>query len=76
MHGLDILLMPLVFWACCAKVFFQWSWYPLVGAAVTAVAFAVKIPIEEKLILKDENTGEDYARYKRRVTSKIIPYVF
>ncbi|QRW12657.1 methylene-fatty-acyl-phospholipid synthase [Ceratobasidium sp. AG-Ba] len=53
-----------------------WNWIPLAGAALTTVAFAIKIPMEEKLILNKKVLGDDYKQYRREVPSRIIPYIW
>jgi len=53
-----------------------WSYAPLVTLAISAAAFSVKIPIEEKLIEEDILMGPSYTLYKRRVTSRLIPYIW
>lgn len=50
-----------------------WSWLPLVTMVIAGGAFAVKIPIEEKLI---EDEGPAYAAYKTKVQFRLIPYVW
>jgi len=53
-----------------------WSYIPLVALGITAAAFAVKMPIEEGLIQRDDGIKEEYQRYKKRVPSRIIPYIW
>ncbi|QRV98070.1 methylene-fatty-acyl-phospholipid synthase [Ceratobasidium sp. AG-Ba] len=53
-----------------------WNWIPLAGAALTTVAFAIKIPMEEKLILNKKGLGDAYKQYRREVPSCIIPYIW
>ncbi|GBE78517.1 hypothetical protein BKA93DRAFT_802692 [Sparassis latifolia] len=53
-----------------------WSYIPLVALPITALAFAVKVPVEEKLIEDDENTGPAYVEYKKKVTARLIPWLW
>ncbi|KAL5520059.1 hypothetical protein ACEPAG_1719 [Sanghuangporus baumii] len=53
-----------------------WNYIPLVSFAVTAAAFAVKIPIEENLIETDPVVGPEYVEYKKKVTYRLIPKVW
>ncbi|KAG8771509.1 hypothetical protein FRC12_003572 [Ceratobasidium sp. 428] len=53
-----------------------WNWMPLVGSAIMATMFAVKMPMEEKVILDNEEVGEAYQRYKKEVPWRVIPYIW
>ncbi|KAG8742931.1 hypothetical protein FRC10_000719 [Ceratobasidium sp. 414] len=53
-----------------------WNWIPLVGAGLTAVAFGVKIPMEEKLMLNSKGLGGAYENYKKEVPWRVIPYIW
>ncbi|KAG9074926.1 hypothetical protein FS749_013466 [Ceratobasidium sp. UAMH 11750] len=53
-----------------------WNWMPLVGAAIMAAMFAIKMPMEEKVILDNEEVGEAYRRYKKEVPWRVIPYIW
>ncbi|KAG2151357.1 hypothetical protein DEU56DRAFT_777465 [Suillus clintonianus] len=53
-----------------------WSYAPLVGLGIIAGAFAVKMPIEEDLIMKDSAVAEEYRTYKQRVPARVIPYLW
>ncbi|KAE9405858.1 hypothetical protein BT96DRAFT_915812 [Gymnopus androsaceus JB14] len=53
-----------------------WSWIPLVSLGICAGAFAYKMPIEEELIEQDPAIGPAYRDYKKKVTCKIIPYIW
>ncbi|KAF8124759.1 hypothetical protein EV363DRAFT_1419555 [Boletus edulis] len=53
-----------------------WSYIPLVALGITAAAFAVKMPIEEGIIQRDEGIKEEYREYKKSVPSRIIPYIW
>ncbi|KAF5344276.1 hypothetical protein D9758_012307, partial [Tetrapyrgos nigripes] len=39
-------------------------------------AFAVKIPIEEKLMEDDLSLGLQYRVYKKKVPYRLIPYIW
>ncbi|KAI9460332.1 hypothetical protein HD554DRAFT_2197143 [Boletus coccyginus] len=53
-----------------------WSYVPLVALAITAAASAVKMPIEEDVIQQDDVIKEEYREYKKKVTARIIPYIW
>jgi len=53
-----------------------WSYAPLVGLGITAAAFAIKMPIEEDLIMKDPAVGVEYRAYMQRVPARVIPFVW
>ncbi|KIJ64445.1 hypothetical protein HYDPIDRAFT_90192 [Hydnomerulius pinastri MD-312] len=53
-----------------------WSYAPLVGLSITASAFAIKMPIEEGMIQKDEGVRDEYRAYKKNVPARIIPYIW
>ncbi|KAG1774853.1 hypothetical protein EV702DRAFT_1047390 [Suillus placidus] len=53
-----------------------WSYAPLVGLGITAGAFAVKMPIEEDLIMKDPAVAAEYRAYMQRVPARVIPYLW
>ncbi|KAG1745841.1 uncharacterized protein EDB91DRAFT_126497 [Suillus paluster] len=53
-----------------------WSYAPLVGLGITAAAFAVKMPIEEELIMKDSAVAAEYRAYMQRVPARIIPFLW
>jgi len=53
-----------------------WSYLPLISLPITATIFAIKMPIEEKLIEDEPVLGPQYLVYKTRVTSKLIPYIW
>jgi len=53
-----------------------WNTVPLVGLGITAAYLAASLPHEEEVIEADILTGAEYARYKKRVTSKVIPYIW
>jgi protein-S-isoprenylcysteine O-methyltransferase Ste14 len=54
----------------------SWSYAPLVGLGITAGAFAVKMPIEEDLIMQDAAVAGEYRAYMQRVPARIIPYLW
>ncbi|KAF8124803.1 hypothetical protein EV363DRAFT_1403066 [Boletus edulis] len=53
-----------------------WSYVPFVVVVATAVVFAVKIPIEEEAILRDDAVKEQYRAYMHKVPAKLVPYVW
>ncbi|KAG1748697.1 hypothetical protein EDB19DRAFT_220599 [Suillus lakei] len=53
-----------------------WSYAPLVGLGITAGAFAVKIPIEEDLIMGDSAVAGEYRAYMQRVPARVIPFLW
>ncbi|KAI9455546.1 hypothetical protein HD554DRAFT_2030918 [Boletus coccyginus] len=53
-----------------------WSYVPLVALGITAFAFAVKMPIEEGLIQKDDAVRAEYRQYMTEVPARIFPYVW
>ncbi|KAG8742929.1 hypothetical protein FRC10_000717 [Ceratobasidium sp. 414] len=53
-----------------------WNWMPLVGAAIMAAMFAIKMPMEERVILDNKDVGEAYRRYKKEVPWRVIPYIW
>ncbi|KAG1745845.1 uncharacterized protein EDB91DRAFT_1080100 [Suillus paluster] len=66
----DVLIQEVLF----AVMF--WSYAPLVGLGITAAAFAVKMPIEEELIMKDSAVAAEYRAYTQRVPARIIPFLW
>jgi protein-S-isoprenylcysteine O-methyltransferase Ste14 len=53
-----------------------WSYVPLIAFGITAAAFLVKIPIEEKILINHPTIGPDYVLYQQEVRSKLIPYIW
>jgi protein-S-isoprenylcysteine O-methyltransferase Ste14 len=53
-----------------------WSYVPLVALGITAFVFAVKMPIEESLIQKDDAVKDEYRKYMKKVPARILPYVW
>ncbi|KAH0833448.1 hypothetical protein J3R83DRAFT_12563 [Lanmaoa asiatica] len=53
-----------------------WSYAPLFALVATATVFAVKIPIEEEAIQRDEAMREEYRAYMKKVPSKLVPRVW
>ncbi|KAJ8593829.1 hypothetical protein M405DRAFT_730740 [Rhizopogon salebrosus TDB-379] len=60
--------------ALCSVMF--WSYAPLVGLGITAAAFAIKMPIEEDLIMTDPAVGAEYRAYMQRVPARVIPFIW
>ncbi|KDQ62292.1 hypothetical protein JAAARDRAFT_122345 [Jaapia argillacea MUCL 33604] len=54
----------------------SWSYIPLLAFGVTAIAYAVKMPVEEHTITEDPTIGPAYQEYKSRVTSRILPGIW
>ncbi|KAG1872333.1 hypothetical protein DFJ58DRAFT_722271 [Suillus subalutaceus] len=54
----------------------SWSYVPLVGLGIIAGAFAVKMPIEEDLIMQDPAIAAEYRAYMQRVPARIIPFLW
>lgn len=54
----------------------SWSYAPLVALSITAGAFAVKMPIEEDLIMQDAAVAGEYRAYMQRVPARVIPYLW
>ncbi|KAG1720343.1 hypothetical protein EDB19DRAFT_1918036 [Suillus lakei] len=54
----------------------SWSYAPLVGLSITAAAFAVKMPIEEDLIMKDPAIAGEYRAYMQKVPARVIPFLW
>lgn len=53
-----------------------WSYAPLVALSFTAGMFAVKMPIEEDLIMQDAAVAGEYRAYMQRVPARVIPYLW
>ncbi|KAI0785251.1 hypothetical protein C8Q75DRAFT_776579 [Abortiporus biennis] len=53
-----------------------WSYIPLVGLGLSAISFAAKIPIEERIREEDPLTGVEYSSYSKKVKYRLIPYVW
>lgn len=53
-----------------------WSYAPLVGLGIVAAAFAIKIPIEEDLIMGDPAIAAEYRAYMQRVPARVIPFLW
>jgi protein-S-isoprenylcysteine O-methyltransferase Ste14 len=66
-----MILLQLPLWGLA-----MWNLIPFVSVGLCAAAFAVKIPAEEQLMLDDPAIGPDYAVYKTKVTSRVIPGVW
>lgn len=53
-----------------------WNAIPLATAAATALYLAFQLPYEERVKESDLLTGSQYQEYKKRVTSRLIPYIW
>ncbi|KAH7334867.1 hypothetical protein B0J17DRAFT_770412 [Rhizoctonia solani] len=53
-----------------------WNWIPVSALGILAVLFAIKMPMEENVMLRHEVIGPEYAAYKRKVPSRVIPYIW
>lgn len=53
-----------------------WSYAPLVGLGIVAGAFAVKMPIEEDLIMQDPAVAAEYRAYMQKVPARVIPFLW
>ncbi|GJE97185.1 hypothetical protein PsYK624_133980 [Phanerochaete sordida] len=53
-----------------------WNSIPLASAAAGALYLAYHLPHEEHLKETDLLTGTQYVEYKKRVTSRLIPYIW
>ncbi|KEP55653.1 isoprenylcysteine carboxyl methyltransferase [Rhizoctonia solani 123E] len=53
-----------------------WSWIPFGALSVLSALFAIKIPMEENVILNHDHLGPKYAVYRREVPYRIIPYIW
>ncbi|KAG8769817.1 hypothetical protein FRC12_004719 [Ceratobasidium sp. 428] len=69
MYALGLLINPF-------SMIMFWSWIPLVGAGLVAAAFAIKIPMEEKLMINNKGLGKAYRGYQKEVPWRVIPYVW
>jgi protein-S-isoprenylcysteine O-methyltransferase Ste14 len=53
-----------------------WSYAPLFSLGIVAGAFAVKMPIEEALIMQDSAVAAEYRAYMKRVPARVIPFLW
>lgn len=53
-----------------------WSYAPLLALSITAGTLAVKMPIEEDLIMQDAAVAGEYRAYMQRVPARVIPYLW
>ncbi|QRW25212.1 isoprenylcysteine carboxyl methyltransferase [Rhizoctonia solani] len=53
-----------------------WNWVFAPALVLTSIAFAIKMPMEEKVIEENAEIGEAYRQYKKEVPYRIIPYVW
>ncbi|KAF9642476.1 hypothetical protein BDM02DRAFT_3193163 [Thelephora ganbajun] len=60
--------------ASFAPVF--WSYIPLYILPITIAGHALKMPIEERMLIEDPDLGREYKLYKLRVPCRIIPYIW
>ncbi|CAE6422960.1 unnamed protein product [Rhizoctonia solani] len=52
-----------------------WNWIPVPALGLLAVIFAIKMPMEENIILRHGEIGPKYAAYKKEVPWRVIPYL-
>ncbi|KAG8715657.1 hypothetical protein FRC08_010292 [Ceratobasidium sp. 394] len=53
-----------------------WNWIFAPAFVVTALGFAAKMPIEEKVIEDDKDIGDAYKQYKKEVPYRVLPYIW
>ncbi|EIW84680.1 hypothetical protein CONPUDRAFT_48846 [Coniophora puteana RWD-64-598 SS2] len=53
-----------------------WSYVPFATFGICSVAFAIKMPIEEDLIMQDASVADEYKVYKKEVPYRILPYLW
>ncbi|GAA94208.1 uncharacterized protein L969DRAFT_374092 [Mixia osmundae IAM 14324] len=53
-----------------------WNALPAYAAILIGCILAVKIDIEEQILLDDPDLGEQYRYYQKRVPYKLIPYIY
>ncbi|CUA71680.1 hypothetical protein RSOLAG22IIIB_04726 [Rhizoctonia solani] len=53
-----------------------WSWIPAAALGALSILFAIKMPMEENVILSHDHLGPKYAVYKREVPYRVIPYIW
>ncbi|KAG2057816.1 hypothetical protein BDR06DRAFT_877401 [Suillus hirtellus] len=53
-----------------------WSYAPLVGLGITTGASAVKVLVEEDLIMQDPAVVEEYRAYMQRVPARLVPFLW
>ncbi|KAG9316131.1 hypothetical protein JVU11DRAFT_3808 [Chiua virens] len=53
-----------------------WSYAPLIALIVTVAIFAIKIPIEEEAIKRDETMREEYHAYMKKVPARLTPHIW
>ncbi|KAG2362098.1 hypothetical protein BDR07DRAFT_1333582 [Suillus spraguei] len=54
----------------------SWSYASLVGFCITAGGLAIKMPIEEDLIMQDPGDATEYRAYMQRVPARVIPFIW
>ncbi|KAG2155881.1 uncharacterized protein EDB93DRAFT_1262596 [Suillus bovinus] len=53
-----------------------WSYAPLVGSAIATGLSAVKLLVEEDLILQDPAVAGEYRAYMQKVPARLIPFLW
>ncbi|CAE6492376.1 unnamed protein product [Rhizoctonia solani] len=53
-----------------------WNWVFAPAFVLTSIAFAVKMPMEEKVMENNAEIGEAYKQYKKEVPYRVIPYIW
>ncbi|KAB5593463.1 hypothetical protein CTheo_3097 [Ceratobasidium theobromae] len=53
-----------------------WNWMPLPALGLMALAFGIKMPMEEGLILSHPTLGPKYKEFKKQVLWRVIPYIW
>ncbi|KAL5638196.1 hypothetical protein ACGC1H_005036 [Rhizoctonia solani] len=53
-----------------------WNWIFAPALVLTAIAFAIKMPMEEKVMENNAEIGEEYKQYKKEVPYRVIPYIW
>ncbi|CCO29276.1 putative transmembrane protein [Rhizoctonia solani AG-1 IB] len=53
-----------------------WNWIPVPAAGLLAILFAIKMPMEENVMLGHEYIGPKYVAYKKEVPYRVIPYIW
>ncbi|KAF8606732.1 hypothetical protein BDV93DRAFT_520361 [Ceratobasidium sp. AG-I] len=59
---------------CLAAAF--WNWMPLAALGIMSTAFAIKMPMEEQVILNNKEIGDAYKEYKKEVPWRVLPYIW
>ncbi|CAE6527219.1 unnamed protein product [Rhizoctonia solani] len=53
-----------------------WNWIFAPAFVLTSIAFAIKMPMEEKVMESNAEIGEAYKQYKKEVPYRVIPYIW